>query len=816
MRKIVYPSIVQREISLVLSWHRKLHARFPREWLTPKQKQENAKHALLAFNVMIAQGLKPDVECYTNLIHIMGQGGHEWQAYKLFARMLEQGLEPLPSTYKELRNATNPRRRSLIRDIENKMKQSEKELPAKLEQELRGEDNLQRAQLAAEFKKIASGEYLKVNSQEESDEGERREAIKAVEKVEKSERVKQQGTLESIPLPQHKPPNLGPYSTVSIQNPFLTWETFRIAQRQKNEPKLFATTLEKEHARSILETLHNEEIRILLTIHRQLRHGSRSQLISRVLSTLSYRAITSIEDRRRKFFSFLRKGIADALNCRQHPEAQETNDTNLPREGVNEQRWVCEDALPQKKELNAKITRDETNPRNASINDEGIQNVLFTPWGFIKEPILKPFPPSSPMNPKRSNPLTPEEHQQILDNVRSDTLDLVPLPLLRKYARHYGIKWKRDFRVEIHKNVEFHAKYLAPGKKDSSTTASIRNTENQKGNATTGQDTNFKDGIGEQKIIHNPFEMMKALTRFATVVQVVDNRTTTSQIKSLYHRVQRERRNDLLARNQWDMLPEKKKIPLLTEWQLRCTRVEPLRLREGLAPNPSHSPHEAKKDSNRNEFPSSVLGVDTFRASRRKSEFSHFKKKFTYATPQTKKEWTFHASDPSVPWETETMENDSQGRRWRLGHNSCPISQTQRYEGKSFPSHTQFSKSEHEKNTQGIRSEEVEPDVFYIDADAEIRARTGEYKEIYFNRFRQMKGHSQRNATTHSSLDDLRHQLKTLNERKKTLMSGQERKNRLSLRNALFIQEKREAARNKKKSQTPKIIKPPQKMALRL
>lgn len=55
-----------------------------------------ARDALLQLNIMIRRGIEPDVLMYTTLIATMGRAKLEWQAYKLFSRMIEQNLRPLP------------------------------------------------------------------------------------------------------------------------------------------------------------------------------------------------------------------------------------------------------------------------------------------------------------------------------------------------------------------------------------------------------------------------------------------------------------------------------------------------------------------------------------------------------------------------------------------------------------------------------------------------------------------------------------------------------------------------------------------------
>jgi hypothetical protein len=72
---------------------------------------------------MVDQGIEPDVNMYTHLIATMAGARLEWQAYKLFSRMLEQGLQPLPETYEALQLATSTDRSKLTKDIEKKVRE---------------------------------------------------------------------------------------------------------------------------------------------------------------------------------------------------------------------------------------------------------------------------------------------------------------------------------------------------------------------------------------------------------------------------------------------------------------------------------------------------------------------------------------------------------------------------------------------------------------------------------------------------------------------------------------------------------------------
>ena len=102
----------------------------------------NAQTALLQFNVMVRQRVRPNVKTYTHLIAIMGKAHMELSAYKLFNRMLQQNITPIPETYQALLMATSPMRVQLLQEIQRKLHQSVSSQPRRIlkrRRELRSE-----------------------------------------------------------------------------------------------------------------------------------------------------------------------------------------------------------------------------------------------------------------------------------------------------------------------------------------------------------------------------------------------------------------------------------------------------------------------------------------------------------------------------------------------------------------------------------------------------------------------------------------------------------------------------------------------------
>ncbi|KAJ9466142.1 hypothetical protein DIPPA_26643 [Diplonema papillatum] len=81
----------------------------------------NAETALLQFNVMVRQKVRPNLQTYNALLSIMAQSYMELTAFKLFNRMLQQKITPSPETYYLLLQATSPLRTTLRADIDRKL-----------------------------------------------------------------------------------------------------------------------------------------------------------------------------------------------------------------------------------------------------------------------------------------------------------------------------------------------------------------------------------------------------------------------------------------------------------------------------------------------------------------------------------------------------------------------------------------------------------------------------------------------------------------------------------------------------------------------
>ena len=218
--------------------------------------EEAARDALIHFNLMIRQGHKPSAVVYTNLIHTMGKAKWEWQAYKLFSRMLEEGVLPLPETYVALRNATSSNRRKLINDINSKIQSYTKEFPELLlKRQEKSHMSIERTLEAEEnmFNQLKDGSLVDVLD-------------------------KLYGNSHLPIEPDTKLSKISKYSSMHIGHPTEVWEIQKTmnaqdAKSESNGLTRYASNLKQEDKAALLDKmriLHIEEMKILLAIKRQL------------------------------------------------------------------------------------------------------------------------------------------------------------------------------------------------------------------------------------------------------------------------------------------------------------------------------------------------------------------------------------------------------------------------------------------------------------------------------------------------------------------------------------------------------------------
>eukprot|EP00755_Sulcionema_specki_P008297 Sspe_Gene.40527::Locus_19585_Transcript_1_1_Confidence_1.000_Length_2031::g.40527::m.40527 len=228
------------------------------QMLTERRKAA-AQSALLQFNVMVRQKVKPNVDTYTALILIMAKAKMELTAYKLFNRMLQQHILPMPETYQALLMATDPRRTDLLDDIRRKLYHSVKALPRTL---------ATRQKQLLEETRSASKTYLTQLLEEDPKYG----AVAIVEK----EMERLAGVMQEV-------------HDEGSSNATVYVDSLRKAfygDKWVKAGKTSLTAEQKAALRPQLDLLNEHELRMYLAIHRKLRDGSKEDLIERIMEEI--------------------------------------------------------------------------------------------------------------------------------------------------------------------------------------------------------------------------------------------------------------------------------------------------------------------------------------------------------------------------------------------------------------------------------------------------------------------------------------------------------------------------------------------------
>ena len=423
---------------------RRVHERVGSPASRPMEERvEAARNALLQFNVMVGQGVEPDVLMYTSLISIMGKARMEWQAYKLFSRMLEQGLQPVPETYLALRMATSTARKKLISDIECKMRECIQQLPQELAKEEVRRQALDAAQRQERITAAEANPHLPTPT-----------AIRAPQCRE-----------PQSPSPQDDDAS---YSTVHIDSPQGAWATFKAMQQRQGLSKSLADNEARDALRPKLEKLHEEELRIYLTVHRQLRDGNKSDLINRVLGCVPQSEIEEMLIRRKRYFGAVREMLERQLSDSAVPDSTPlTADQAALHHSDGGTASPSELELPPDSSSGAEPQKDvseQKSPNELSTRDvfTSAPEFLHAPWGIIKKPLNPPPRSPSIVNETSNDPLSQEELLELHAKAAIGEIDLVPQHWLRRYCRQFHLKWKRRVSGELVDLVRWHIKHFPP------------------------------------------------------------------------------------------------------------------------------------------------------------------------------------------------------------------------------------------------------------------------------------------------------------------------------------------------------------------
>lgn len=527
-----------------------IHERLPRvrEYLTD-EKMDAAKSALIQLNLMVSQGIEPDVHMYTSLILIMGRAKLEWQAFKLFSRMLEQGLKPLPETYLALKRATNPKRQSMIDKIEAKMVEMNDLLPEQIAnsvvdqrdksnrsadrqmRELKNPTKIEQFDSEKDFglPASASGGDHNDNNNVTNDEH-AKETIIGNEEDNLEDHYRSSNSVNQIKKNQdrqlHKEKIAELWKqgqgvpTMKIDSLESVIATIGSIDARRAHQDSLATGKQRTKLRDeLLNKMHEEELRIILSIHRQARNGTKDQLINRILAEVPADYLEATLDRRFHYFDSVKKvlelqidelkSIQDQEERKKKQQQQQQSQSQQQEEQNDEeedemmrdllQSIDIRSTMKQQVAVVAKEGNDggvggssslldlsnknnNNNPNATSFSSSSpIQpkdasqltpqekynmspSHLETPWGLIRRPIRPPPNPSAPNEERDERQrLTEQELTELRNSLINGSLDQIPQRTLRRYCRHFHLKWSRKSgAAALQDMVEWHLRTFKP------------------------------------------------------------------------------------------------------------------------------------------------------------------------------------------------------------------------------------------------------------------------------------------------------------------------------------------------------------------
>ncbi|AYU79031.1 hypothetical protein conserved [Leishmania donovani] len=373
---------------------------------------------------MLHRGIEPDVLMYTLLISTMGRAGLEWQAYKLFSRMIEQNIQPLPETYVALRDATSRQRVALREQIQTKIEEAVDVFPEELARAERERQREEDRRCIAKFNEYMRGVLPATTSST---------PVSAPSLTAAGAAPEAEGTpsgdcagAPSGASEARTASSSGTIATMHIRNPTDAWNTTQMAQDVRSHAQSTAKGNTAVELRVSLERMDEEELRIYLAAQRQLRHGTKTQLIDRVLKTVSASSIRAMLDRRCHYFRSVEQILAADLRQLNMSEPSDITPVSNADAGAR-----------------ADAAQDRTlgNAEKDSLTPE----VLYAPWGILRKPQRRCKEPAVPRNAERLERVRLSEPELLLIHSKAGTNDLDELPesLLRRYAYQFQLRWRR-------------------------------------------------------------------------------------------------------------------------------------------------------------------------------------------------------------------------------------------------------------------------------------------------------------------------------------------------------------------------------------
>ena len=540
------------------------------------ERQQAAQDSLLQFHMMIHNGIQPDALMYTALIRTMGRAQLEWQAYKLFSRMLEQNISPLPETYVALKLATSPTRQKLIADIEAKISAAVETLPGKLADVQKQIQEEEKAFANLKFASYFSGDLDPPTGQPSASSPSSRESeltAAASPLFSTSTLDEQQATPGPRVNEEGEAPRTTttPRGTVVVKHPHDVWSSHKVLEEMQNERMKWGGTEDTASLRLQLACLHEEELRIFLSVHRQLRHGAKDDLVARVLASIPPAEVAKMLQRRNKYFRSVETLLEDQKRARDESVAVEQE----PDEDV---------AAAPKSEL---AQHEE---------QELAGDVLYTPWGAVRKPPRNPVVPekkslsliSRKLLRKR---LSDDELADVHRRAQLDEIDDVPSSVLRRYAFQFHLKWRRKVPSSLFAAVSWHSKTYSP--------------KNGGGLVTPEPTLSARRQVSEKdvalKTLDN-FEAFRIMSQRTQNLQVVDSAESNLHAQHLARITRtKERKADELLRRQRNLAEAaviKESAQHYTSMERRDAEVSRiLGLDAGVADAPPELPPWALRDS---------------------------------------------------------------------------------------------------------------------------------------------------------------------------------------------------------------------------
>lgn len=528
---------------------------------TKGEAYEVARDSLLQLNIMTRRGIEPDALMYTSLINIMGRAGLEWQAYKLFSRMIEADVRPLPETYVALRDATGRQRTRLRDEIQAKIAEAVETFPDELAE---GELSRQRQEDRACVAKFE--DYLR---------GELPPPAPVALPTTEGQVPSQQGQDPTTTTTAPPSSSSEPVTTMNIRNPTDAWGTARRADQVRGRPRRMAAGPAAADLCAALAAMHEEELRIFLAANRQLRHGDRAALVERVLRAVGENAIHAMLERRNYYFRSVEQILATDLEVLKSGPPPSASSVLAARAG------------------------DRT--MHKAETESMAPEVLLTPWGLIRKPLkyredrglaaykgrtghgkedggndndgdvdgvsgARSSASEAQLQRLEQVRLTAPELMLIRRKSEAGDLDELPESMLRRYAFQFRLRWRRREPLSLLNAVRWHATtFLSPNVRPGADEGDADDDDGGGGGdaaadrmvlspAATPAIRLQREQEGIQETLEN-YEAFRIISQRTNNLQVVDDREINLHLKRIRRdALKQERRTEEGLRREGNIL----------------------------------------------------------------------------------------------------------------------------------------------------------------------------------------------------------------------------------------------------------------------